>query len=102
MHKGKLEFRYMAASRKCSTTEIAKKATECLKLVLHQHRQYWALERRTQVKRMRVIDDYSGVLQRIRDLNGDHKMRLEHIRLHHLIHHNPARRSQNQIEVGHR
>ena len=73
MHNKKLKLRYIAASHTCTTSDMAKTVTKCLKLVLRQHRLYCrVIERRTQVKRMWIIDNSESVLQNTEMLKEEH------------------------------
>ena len=58
MHKAPPKFRYIAASKYCTTKPLSRMITKCLKLLLLQHRKYCRqIFLRTRVNMMWIIDN---------------------------------------------
>lgn len=74
MHKPIFDMRFIAASHKCPSKEVAATVTKGLKLLLRQHRIYCrAIQRYTGVNRMWIIDNSVNVLEAIEELNEEGK-----------------------------
>ena len=72
MHKKIPKMRYIAASNHCTTKQLSKIITKCLKLITHQHKIYCnTIFKRTGVNRMWIINNSNDVLDKIDEYNDN-------------------------------
>ena len=72
MHKAIPKMRYIAASNKCTTTNLSQIITKCLKLLTTRHRALCKTKyNRTAVNRMWRIDNSEKVLNKINEYNDN-------------------------------